>query len=206
MAADGRWEQGGRRVKRFLLGVGGRFNWLRLRLLRSLYSGLVVLRVGSHGRGLRVNGPSRVTRSTHLGSNVNLNGLRVFGLGSVTIGDNFHSGIECVILTDIHNYDEGDAIPYDATIVLKPVVIEDNVWIGSRVTILGGVRLGEGCIVQAGLSSYPTFHTVPWREATRLGCSSTATSRTTSVSSGREGFIEDHAGVFRRARQQARRR
>ena len=150
MAADGRWEQGGRRVKRFLLGVGGRFNWLRLRLLRSLYSGLVVLRVGSHGRGLRVNGPSRVTRATHLGSNVNLNGLRVFGLGSVTIGDNFHSGIECMILTDIHNYDEGDAIPYDTTIVLKPVVIEDNVWIGSRVTILGGVRLGEGCIVQAG--------------------------------------------------------
>jgi acetyltransferase-like isoleucine patch superfamily enzyme len=31
-----------------------------------------------------------------------------------------------------------------------PVVIEDEVWIGSRAIIMGGTRLGRGCVVAAG--------------------------------------------------------
>ncbi|MFZ4394476.1 MAG: acyltransferase [Kiritimatiellia bacterium] len=31
-----------------------------------------------------------------------------------------------------------------------PVVLEDEVWLGCRVVILGGTRLGRGCIVAAG--------------------------------------------------------
>ncbi len=31
----------------------------------------------------------------------------------------------------------------------KPVVIEDDVWIGSRVTILPGVTIGRGSVVGA---------------------------------------------------------
>jgi acetyltransferase-like isoleucine patch superfamily enzyme len=31
-----------------------------------------------------------------------------------------------------------------------PVVLEDEVWIGSRALILGGTRLGRGCVVAAG--------------------------------------------------------
>jgi acetyltransferase-like isoleucine patch superfamily enzyme len=34
--------------------------------------------------------------------------------------------------------------------VMCPVVIEDFVWLGARVTILPGVRIGEGAIVQMG--------------------------------------------------------
>ena len=34
--------------------------------------------------------------------------------------------------------------------VQAPVVIEDNVWIGERATILKGVRIGEGSIVAMG--------------------------------------------------------
>lgn len=32
----------------------------------------------------------------------------------------------------------------------KPVIIEDHVWIGTRVTVLKGVTIGEGSIVAAG--------------------------------------------------------
>lgn len=32
----------------------------------------------------------------------------------------------------------------------KPIVIEDDVWIGSNVTILKGVRIGRGSIIHAG--------------------------------------------------------
>lgn len=34
--------------------------------------------------------------------------------------------------------------------VTKPIIIEDNVWIGMNAIILKGVNLGKGCIVAAG--------------------------------------------------------
>ncbi|GAB4461186.1 MAG: hypothetical protein OHK0029_26110 [Armatimonadaceae bacterium] len=33
---------------------------------------------------------------------------------------------------------------------VEPVIIEDNVWIASRVTILKGVHIGTGAVVAAG--------------------------------------------------------
>ena len=104
----------------------------------------------SCGSNFKVNGESYVTPNTILGNNVNFNGMKIQGSGKVIIGDNFHSGIECMIITSIHNYDGGNAVPYDDTIISKDVVIEDNVWLGNRVIILPGVRIGEGAIIQAG--------------------------------------------------------
>ena len=98
---------------------------------------------------LYVNGQSYVSHKTTLGKNVNFNGMKISGCGEVKIGDNFHSGQECKIITQIHNY-EGTKIPYDETYICKEVVIEDNVWIGDRVMILGNVHIGEGSIIQAG--------------------------------------------------------
>jgi chloramphenicol O-acetyltransferase type B len=80
---------------------------------------------------------------------VHFNGMLIMGAGQVTIGDNFHSGAECVIISEIHDY-EGDALPYDATRIPRPVHIGDNVWLGYRVMVLGGVTIGEGAIIQAG--------------------------------------------------------
>ena len=94
------------------------------------------------------------------GNNVNFNGMRISGLGKVLIGDNFHSGTECMIITSYHNYDQGAKIPYDDTYISKDVVIEDNVWLGSRVIVLGGVTIGEGAIIQAGsvvIKDIPAF-------------------------------------------------
>ena len=33
---------------------------------------------------------------------------------------------------------------------VKPVIIEDDVWLGARVTILPGARIGHGCVIGAG--------------------------------------------------------
>jgi acetyltransferase-like isoleucine patch superfamily enzyme len=104
----------------------------------------------SSGVGLKVNGPSSVTRKTILGSNVNFNGMKVGGGGKVTIGDNFHSGPECLMISQNHNFNTGKAIPYDSTYIFKDIIIKDNVWLGSRVIVLGGVTIGEGAIIQAG--------------------------------------------------------
>ena len=91
-----------------------------------------------------------LSSNTHLGKNCNFNGMVIRGSGKVTIGDNFHSGVEILLINSFHNYNNGTAIPYDSTIIHKDITIEDNVWIGSRVIITGGVTIGEGAIIQAG--------------------------------------------------------
>lgn len=105
--------------------------------------------VHSHQGEIAIHGWTILSRRTVLGKNPNFNGLHVYGKGKVVFGDNFHSGIECMIITQNHNY-EGKTIPYDDTYIIKDVTIGDNVWFGSRVTILGGVTIGEGAIIQAG--------------------------------------------------------
>ena len=80
---------------------------------------------------------------------MNFNGMMISGGGRVQIGDNFHSGSECMIITQNHNY-ESTKIPCDSSVICKEVVIEDNVWFGTRVMILPGVSVGEGAIIQAG--------------------------------------------------------
>jgi acetyltransferase-like isoleucine patch superfamily enzyme len=103
----------------------------------------------SVGQGLRVNGKSVVNTNTILGNNVNFNGMTIGGRGRVIIGNNFHSGPECRIITSFHNY-EGSKIPYDETYIDRDVAIGDNVWFGTRVMVLGGVMIEEGAIIQAG--------------------------------------------------------
>ena len=97
----------------------------------------------------KVNYKSSFNNNTYLGQNCHFNGMDIGGGGRVTIGDNFHSGPACMMITQNHNIN-GDALPYDNTYTYKNISIGDNVWLGSRVIILGGVNIGEGAIIQAG--------------------------------------------------------
>lgn len=119
-------------------------------ILKYVYKFLVTYRAKSVGKDLHVNGLSIVGCNTILGNNVNFNGIRISGAGTVRIGDNFHSGKECLIISQNHNYDKGKAIPYDDTYIAKDVIIEDNVWLGDKVIVLGGAYIEEGAIIQAG--------------------------------------------------------
>lgn len=101
------------------------------------------------GRDLYVGAECRFDAKVYFGDNCNFNGISCIGSGSVRFGNNFHSGEECMIITQNHNY-EGDAIPYDTTYSYKHVVIEDNVWFGNRVIVVGNVTIGEGAIIAAG--------------------------------------------------------
>ena len=62
---------------------------------------------------------------------------------SITIGDN------CAISHDVTIMD-GDGHMTDGIQNSQPIIIEDNVWIGTRVTVLKGVRIGQGAIIAAG--------------------------------------------------------
>lgn len=119
-------------------------------ILRYIYTLIAKRQVQSFGSGLMVNFFCKFTSKTTIGNNCHFNGLKVYGVGKVRIGDNFHSGKDCLIMTSFHNYNSEKAIPYDETYITKDVNIGDNVWIGTRVIILAGVNIGEGAIIQAG--------------------------------------------------------
>jgi acetyltransferase-like isoleucine patch superfamily enzyme len=132
------------------MGVLGPYWRWRTAWLRSRWKRRVLRTIAScdDPASLKVHGPTELNGATHLGTNVNFNGLRVNGTGTLRIGDNFHSGEDCLIITQNHRY-HGEALPYDTHYDLLPVTVGDNVWFGSRVTVLGGVTIGEGAIIQA---------------------------------------------------------
>lgn len=119
------------------------------RVRSFIFTFLAKRKITSYQPPLHVNRKSTFNNKTYLGKNVHFNGMWVGGCGRVEIGDNFHSGRECLMMTQNHNY-EGEELPYDANYICKDILIEDNVWIGNRVIILGDVTIGEGAIIQAG--------------------------------------------------------
>jgi len=84
--------------------------------------------------GLRVGAHSRINRDCCLDAR-----------GSLRIADNVSVSPEVMILTATHRVDDPGF-----RVEVRPVVIEDHVWIGTRATILPGVTLGRGCVVAAG--------------------------------------------------------
>lgn len=123
-------------------------NFLK-RLRKKYYKNIISKKARTYEEPLKVNWPSYINDNTYLGTNVNFNGMKIIGKGKVSIGNNFHSGQNCYIITDTHNY-EGGRIPYDDTYIIRDVTIGDNVWLGHGVIVLGGVTIGEGAIIQAG--------------------------------------------------------
>lgn len=121
------------------------------KLLTYIFTFVAIRNIGSYKSKPKVNFYSRFTKNTFIGNNCHFNGMIIRGNGKVVIGDNFHSGKDILVINSYHKYDGGDAIPYDSKLTIdKYVIIKDNVWIGDRVLILGGVTIGEGAIIQAG--------------------------------------------------------
>lgn len=124
-----------------------RVYWILYKIIRYIirFPNWVMVHIvtQSCGKHLHVNGYTRVNSNTYLGNHVGFNGMKIIGRGQVIIGDYFHSGEECILISENHNYDKGSEIPYDSTVIEKPITIGDCVWIGSRVTIIGGVLLAK---------------------------------------------------------------
>lgn len=125
------------------------FNRLIYKLRTFFWSTRSKIFLGGHGKKLGVHRKSYFTKYTFLGNDCHFNGMEIRGCGKVEIGDHFHSGKNCTIITHVHNY-EGKRLPYDETLIHKNVKIGKNVWIGDSVIILGGSVIDDGVIIQAG--------------------------------------------------------
>lgn len=92
-------------------------------------------------RETEVMGPFRLGRRSF----VNRGG---FVQGGVSIGTSVAIGPGVAIITDSHEVGQRHRRAGDR--VHGPVVIEDGVWVGASVTIVGPVTVGAGSIIAAG--------------------------------------------------------
>lgn len=103
----------------------------------------------SVGKSLRLGGKSKFNAATYLGDYVSFNGIEVIGKGKFRVGSYCCFGKDIFVVTSNHNY-ESTEIPYDETNIAKDVEVGECCWIGSRVMILPGTKIGEGAVIQGG--------------------------------------------------------
>lgn len=96
-----------------------------------------------------------------IGNGTGMSSPCIWAKTSITIGDNVKIGGDCILLdTDAHNLDwkirrsteiASNGQNIDSTSAAsKPIIIEDDVMIGTRCIILKGVTIGTRSIIAAG--------------------------------------------------------
>jgi len=98
-----------------------------------------------------------VERGAQFGYNIEIGDNSGIGInaslntsGGIIIGNNVMMGPDVVISTQDHRHDDATNPMIDQGYVKAPIIIEDDVWIGTRAIILSGVRIGKSAIVGAG--------------------------------------------------------
>ncbi|AUD05969.1 DapH/DapD/GlmU-related protein [Spirosoma pollinicola] len=82
-----------------------------------------------------------------LGKNVFINHTCSFlDSGGITIEDDVQIGPSVKLTSENHPLDPADR----KTLLLRPILIKRNAWIGAGATLLAGVTVGENAVVAAG--------------------------------------------------------
>jgi acetyltransferase-like isoleucine patch superfamily enzyme len=74
----------------------------------------------------------------------------VSGVGGVHIGNKVRIAAQCTMMSFNHCFDRVDVPIMKQASEFKPITVDDDVWIGARVTILAGVHIGTGAVIGAG--------------------------------------------------------
>lgn len=90
------------------------------------------------GRGIRLGDRSDI-------------GMDALVIGPLDVGRDVMMGPRCILLSSSHAFASVD-VPMNRQGFLddRPIVIEDDVWVGAGTIVLPGVRIGTGSIVGAG--------------------------------------------------------
>lgn len=133
-------------IGRYLPNNDGRITLGSTFIRRLLVKGFT----GCKSNGLYINKNATISPTLVIGNNSGIGANSIIGRGT-TIGDNVMMGPECYIYTRNHAFSRTDIPMREQGMQdFKPVTIGNDVWIGARVTILPGVKIGNGCIIGAG--------------------------------------------------------
>lgn len=83
------------------------------------------------------------------GNNSGATGLKIVARKKITIGNNVLIGANCIIVDNDFHHSNPQIREQDDEIPTKPVVIEDNVFIGFNSFILKGVTIGKNSVIGA---------------------------------------------------------
>ena len=128
-------------------------NWIGNHII-SIFPIWIIRKIFYQLFGLKINKGSIINQGFSyfelnkitLGYNVHINRNCFFdGRGKCFIGSNVSISHNVMILTSSH-----DTQSSKFEEIRKPVIIEKNVWIGARATILPGVKIREGAVIASG--------------------------------------------------------
>lgn len=113
------------------------------------------VRLKSEGHGCKYKALTSVfcaSERLSLGDHVHIGpGAMIDATGGVEIGDGTVIAPEVWIYSRTHNFsDSVQALPFDNVMLCKRVEIGRYVWIGARVIVLPGVKIGDGAVIGAG--------------------------------------------------------
>lgn len=74
--------------------------------------------------------------------------LLILDSAKVSFGDNVMVGPNCSFITSKHPLNP--SVRKEGLQWAEPIIVEDDVWICSNVTVLAGVRIGAGSVISAG--------------------------------------------------------
>ena len=119
--------------------------------------------IKSCGKNVNIERGAVFTPMLSIGDNSGI-GINCEVIGPVTIGENVLMGPEVIIYTKNHKFDDTNLpIIKQGYEKIMPVTISDDVWVGRRVMIMPGVRIGKGCVIAAGAvvtKDVPSFSVV----------------------------------------------
>ena len=115
--------------------------------LRGFCGKLILVKCG---KNVNIEKGAKFSPSVELGNNSGI-GINAHLDGKVIIGNDVMMGPDVCIFVRNHKFDRTD-IPMNmqGATIERPVIIGDDVWIGARVIILPGVKIGNGAIIGAG--------------------------------------------------------
>lgn len=127
------------RYSRWSIGIGLRYLFLK-RLLTNCGDNISIR------ESVWLLWPQKLT----VGQNVSIHPLcYIDAQGEIEIGNDVSIAHNVSILSFEHDYSNMSIPIKDTPCIGKKIVIEDNVWIGAGVRILGGVRIGKGSVIGA---------------------------------------------------------
>ena len=86
-----------------------------------------------------------------IGNNVSIHPMcYIDAAGEITIGNDVSIAHGTTIMSSTHQYHDYDTVIKDQPVDLLKTIVEDNVWVAAKVTILGGIHIKSGCVLAAG--------------------------------------------------------